>query len=434
MRSAILPLAVTGVLLLACGKSAPAPTPTLASVTAVSTAASPAPASPSGPTAPSMPLPPVSGVPTVNLKQSAPAPLPEGLVIYYFGGRVRSEGRPDTMLRAYRLGGRTVIEDLRRNLPVSGTAYGLAVDADRQRIAILVCVKGNCIEHSLISFSETEDVLLTSDDGGVTWRNRGVLPPDAGFIAGFEGEEVAFYPKSGDSSRDGSTLLLLPSGRELRGPPGTQAIAIRGGTHLWRAADGSLFDASGAQRYGPTIVSGLQASRDGGLLTRLPNVWSAYGDGGEPRFIIEANAAGAHLRAVSISGVGDLAAIDFVSADVLLVNRYYPPSGGVGDAALLNLRTGEYRTIEGIRRDVDHDAYPLAAATGKFGRVHGTESCLNVREKPTVAAPARACFADGVLLKILDGPQRVNDGRDWYTIEMPGSGEQGFVAAEFIER
>ena len=395
--------------------------------TASSTATATVPATPTA-----TPKPGVDA-PTVELKEGAPIELPENLVLYYFGGKVPLEGRPDTLLRAYRHGGATVIEDVLRTLPVKGTPFSFAIDAERQRIAVSVCVRGDCFEHNLIASASTEDVVLLSSDGGASWTELGPVPEQS-FISGFEGDEVAFAPL-GLSSDGLPRLVLLPSREVITGPPGTQPSPDGSRSHTWRRGeDGALLDRSGTVIQVAPRIPGSHVDPSGSILSRLNGIWTAYPFGGTPLFfLLELKATGAVARAVRIGGIGDIAAVARLNVDTLVMNRYFPPGGGIGDTALLSLATGEYRTISGLRRPQDRDAYPLTASTGPIARIKAPGSCLNIREQPVTSSASLGCFADGVLLR-LNGAAQAIDGRDWYPVQAPGSEANGYAAAEFLER
>lgn len=53
---------------------------------------------------------------------------------------------------------------------------------------------------------------------------------------------------------------------------------------------------------------------------------------------------------------------------------------------------------------------------GASARVANTDSCLNVREAPTISAPIRACLPDGTIVRLGDGPVAA-DGYRWWLIE-----------------
>jgi hypothetical protein len=55
-------------------------------------------------------------------------------------------------------------------------------------------------------------------------------------------------------------------------------------------------------------------------------------------------------------------------------------------------------------------------AKGVGATVANTGSCLNVRERPTIRAPVRACLPDGAVVTVRDGPAE-GDGYRWWLIE-----------------
>jgi hypothetical protein len=77
-------------------------------------------------------------------------------------------------------------------------------------------------------------------------------------------------------------------------------------------------------------------------------------------------------------------------------------------------------------------AIARAVQHGPFARVIGTGSCLNVRAEPSESAGVLTCAADGVLLQDL-GQAAEADGRTWAMVMTP-AGEQGWAAAEYLER
>ena len=368
------------------------------------------------------------------MKEGPPITLPGNTVLYYLGGEVPLEGRPDTLLRAYALSsGELVIEDVLRNLPLEGKLYGFAFDPDRQRIAVTICLSGDCFKHSLISTRATEDVVLLSDDGGGTWANLGPPPAAAAYLVGFDGDQLLFGLPDPDAPRSPWKGTLFPVGTRIVGPPDSYPIAFEGRSIVWTTEDGGVFDQNGTVIRPAVFAPGLKSDPTGGLFGLLRDVVIAYvPHRPADHAIVETDHDGVPKRAVAW-GDFDLTAVARLSPDLLLMNRYRPPAGGLGDAAILNLATGDYRPIAGLRRPTDRDAYPVALSVWPFARIKSGGTCLNVRGKPSTDAESFGCFSDGVLLRVT-GPPTTANGREWLPVEAPGSGAPGYAAAEFLER
>ena len=369
------------------------------------------------------------------MKEGPPITLPGNTVLYYLGGEVPLEGRPDTLLRAYAMSsGELVIEDVLRKLPLEGKLYGFAFDPDRQRIAVTICLSGDCFKHSLISTRATEDVVLLSDDGGGTWANLGPPPAEGAYLVGFLGEAILFgLPGTTDSSGFPWRGVLVPSGIPIVGPGETYPVPFDGRSIVWTSARVGVFDQTGGVLRSASPITGLQSDRTGGQFSYLPDILLAYVPGGAAAHaIVEVDVSESPKRAVSW-GDFDLMPVARLAPDLLIVNRYRPPTGGLGDAAILNLATGQYRPIGGLRRPTDRDAYPVALSVWPFARITSGPTCLNVRGKPSTDAESFGCFRDGVLLRVT-GPLTTANGRDWLPVEAPGGDAHGYAAAEFLER
>jgi hypothetical protein len=79
------------------------------------------------------------------------------------------------------------------------------------------------------------------------------------------------------------------------------------------------------------------------------------------------------------------------------------------------------------------DGVPRAPEEGGYRhlRITGVETRLNLRERPSTAAPAVARLRPGVVLDNL-GCRRA-EGRVWCDVQPLGGGPRGFAAAEFLE-
>ncbi|MDP8924690.1 MAG: SH3 domain-containing protein [Chloroflexota bacterium] len=65
--------------------------------------------------------------------------------------------------------------------------------------------------------------------------------------------------------------------------------------------------------------------------------------------------------------------------------------------------------------------------------VAGTDACLNVRESPKTGATLHGCLPEGTTVKIVEGPTAA-DGFDWYRIERAGSLEKGgWVVGRYLD-
>jgi hypothetical protein len=72
-------------------------------------------------------------------------------------------------------------------------------------------------------------------------------------------------------------------------------------------------------------------------------------------------------------------------------------------------------------------------ATTRAAVVRGTESCLNVREKPSARAARLGCLDEGTAVKVVEGPTTA-EGFSWYRIERAQPADKGgWVVGQYLE-
>ena len=72
----------------------------------------------------------------------------------------------------------------------------------------------------------------------------------------------------------------------------------------------------------------------------------------------------------------------------------------------------------------------IASATGRFGRVHDTGDCLNLRSAPTTDSRIIGCVFDNTLLEIHDDTAPYAGWRYVYSAQFDSS---GYVNSAYLE-
>ncbi len=418
----------------ACSGSSKPVTPAASAATPAAVAAEPS----SSPTTTG--LPSVASLNPVPLTEGSPAPLPAGIVLYYYGGKVPLEAQPQVLLRAYQSQSGLVVDDLSARIPSGGLpTFNMVNDLAYGRLAVRVCLSGGC---DLLGGSapDARSIAYRSDDGGITWREIGPLPTTSrlvGFVS--DGRLVAVMPGPENTAGyfivdDNSTVTPVPQTSPAWGQP-----------FAWiRREDGALFDISGAILGSPIHCTGSVGGAGLFLMSRrvLDAVaWKPRPSGTDQvEYVSDVSTDGTLARTVSWKG-DELDIVGRIDADRLLVIRYYPAPGTIGQAVVLDMASGTLSKISGLRAEPDTDTYPVAllavpfnkrSTAGWFARVNTGGDCLNARENPSPTSAVRTCLNDGVVVQLLPLPP-IDPAPEIVPVQLP-DGRPGWVKSEFLER
>ncbi len=376
----------------------------------------------------------IAGKAVQPLRLEFPVELPSNLAVYYYRAPYAKDGPFINLFRTYAAGGnRPVEEDLLRGLPDQGLAFDMAFDPETERIAVLICRKGFCGGYGQPEPS-SEPFLHTSDDGGVTWEERGRLPTFT-FAVAWTGDGLVLSTASDESLREGR-LWLFPSGQEVKAPRDGYLSYVTGlGMVSW-TDDGTVRDAGGNVIFkwnDPTIA--LRGGVVTSWATPLSTKTGYERDQGDqpPTYLLDFDSGQALQRVYSWSGP----VIDPVvrmSDNLILGNALTDPDRfghfpaviiWLSDASIHELR---FPAVQGSVNPVI-----IGAREGLFVRVTGAGDCLNVREGPATSAAILSCYRDNVILRLRDNVPVEAGGISWLPVATP-DGRPGWASAEFLER
>lgn len=237
--------------------------------------------------------------------------------------------------------------------------------------------------------------------------------------------------------------FLIDDNSTVTPPP--QTSAAWGHPFAWvRPEDGALFDISGAPLGPPIHFPGGAAGEGLFLMSRqvLDAVaWKPVPSGTDHvEYISDVSPDGTLGRTMSWKG-DDLDIVGRIDADRLLVIRYYPAPGAIGQAFVLDMGSATLSKISGLRAEADGDTYPVEllavpfnrkAPIGSFARVNTPADCLNVRETPSATSPILTCLADGVLVQLLPSPP-IDPAPVYNRVQLP-DGRTGWAAIDFLQQ
>ena len=303
--------------------------------------------------------------------------------------------------------------------------------------------------------SAFETAFTRSTDGGLTWREIGRKPGrwwarlalDDGVIGlNFDGQQTAY--------------VQLPSGETIGpptslGPVNFQPIVFRGqlawvaGTRILNGAGERLYDLE-LPGYPNLRVQDILALRRGGPSPTgdgFPLIyvsWSADGLPGLTQFFVGSflPPIGTPLKVLQVeNGVPRLAG--FLNERDLLVTQDYVRPGTCtaegktagADPAIIPF---DLRSLSFIGTPFYDEACSQGAQlvvstqfVAIWAMVKGDGDCVNLRQEPSLAAPALDCLGDGAIVST--GKASSNDGtRFWQSVTGP-SGQAGWMAAEFLD-
>jgi hypothetical protein len=371
----------------------------------------------------------------VDVVEGEPVPLPEGVVLYYYG-YVFSEGIPvDRWLRAHQTSEGLVIRDLARSLPGTASLYSLAANYEGQHLVASLCVVGHC---GGVGDPTPDATLQTfeSVDGGITWDEVDSPPLGVRFIGALDAfrTPVGIYS---DYPGGPTHWISWPDGGEFEPPLADARASVVGGELLWEIEDEELPHRGGivVDAHGQVVAGAIRPPLPGQFGFERSDVlnlveWVPWPrDDGRTGYVSQVNADGSMVRTVRYQGT-DLDPIGWADENRIVARRSYPRQGSYGDAVLLNLETGEMNPIEGLRPTAeDRDSYVRGVATGEFAMVDAPGSCLHVRSEADAGSQSLGCFADGVLLEEVEGDSTA----EWLPVRAPG-GIEGFASTKFLVR
>jgi hypothetical protein len=320
------------------------------------------------------------------------------------------------------------------------TISGFYSEPDGSFMAVSVCVNEACGYGGLEFWhGESESVVFTSTDGGLTWTEIGRVGP-VGSVIGYAGGQVIAL--STDAPVAIPNAVTVPGGEVIAAPAGGQWPLTAFGVLLRRTDDGRLlhtdgtefaaFDYEGEEFWVDSVLGSGNDTKGSALVTWVDQL---------PFTGIH------HLSVLDFSEAAPVA-VTSVWSDLLVYPAWWSPKdmialatidvhlpeplGGIGGPYItqVDLETGDFRPVNtgvNLGRNLLQ-----AVQAGPFARVSGTNSCLNVRAEPSATGQVLACMADGVLLTD-SGESQTTDGVTWVRVTTP-THVQGWSAATYLER
>jgi hypothetical protein len=375
----------------------------------------------------------------VEVVEGEPVPLPDGVVLYYYG-YVFTEGIPaDRWLRAHQTEDGLVIRDLSEGLPAGSNGYQFISAPKDGRLFTTICVQGYCGGHADPSADAREET-YESLDGGITWHRSneppGLVLPDGVFLGGVmsDGTTVAGTYDSAEQQYDWFTW---PGRTTVESPVGNARAGMRDGQFVWQTVSFDFPSRGGAlyDEDGDLVLAEMQPPMDGAYDVQRwwefdLAVWYPFPrDTATTGYLTDIAADGSLLRTVRWEGY-DIRPVGWRDDDHLIVLRFYPEEGSIAQSYILAFETGEMNRIEGLQpTEQDRDVYATEVMTGEFAMVDAPDSCLHVRAETNLDSESLGCFADGVLLKVLGD----HGTTDWLPVLAPG-GVEGFASTVFLLR
>jgi hypothetical protein len=369
-----------------------------------------------------------------------PVPLPDGVVLYYYG-YVFTEGIPaDRWLRAHQTQDGLVIRDLSEALPEGSGGLSAERGFASGQFATIICVQGYCGGMADPSPDAKEERYVSSD-GGITWQfHPGLHLPEGVYIAGTrsDGQQIAFRVHDPPEPFEWFTW---PEMQAVTPPVPDAHARMLDGRLVWMTVSGrspgdggTIYDEDGNVIAAPVKLP-LSGSYDV-VRGAVPDLvwWIPFPrDNDATVYLSQVDPGGAVLRTVKLKGL-DPAPVGWVDDDRVVIRRWAWHDGSLADTAIVNLQTGEMNRIDGLQpTDKDRDVYSIGVVVGAFAMVDTGGDCLNVRKEPGTSAEGLDCFADGVLLEVTGGAVADEAGREWLPVRAPG-GIEGYASSEFLRR
>ena len=384
-------------------------------------------------------------------------PFPENVVmIVAHGGYAHGSGGYFSLTRHYRdpKGEIRTDELLRRSESGPMDIPGIVAN-ERGELFATTCFGEFCGYSSGTESSET--VVIRSSDGGMTWKEIGRvkgkwwarLALDNGVVAvNFEGQTSAYmeFP--------GAEVVTPP---ESAIPVGLDPIGFRGqlawivGTQILNRNGERLYEFE-LPGYPNLTVQSVLALRRGGpspTMDSFPVVaasWTADGLPGQQQFFIGTflPPIGLPLKVLKIENGTPRLAGWLNERDLIVTADYLRPStcasdrvSAGADPAIIPYDLGSLSFIGTPFYSADCSLGSQRVVSTQFiaiwarARVNGDGDCVNLRREPSITAQVLDCLGDGAIVNT--GKARSNDGtRFWQSVVGP-SGQQGWIAAEFLE-
>jgi len=410
-------------------------------------------------------LPPLRDIPGANVREMTlgePYAIKPGEVWYYTHLCDACSAPPiPNLWRAYRNGaGELVVDDLRERLRGLGTVAAFAADW-KHGVAFVGTCQGPCgptMEGgSHRGFAET---VHKSEDGGVTWREQGVISDATSFL-GVVGDQVLVA--DANAVMEGTPrFFFYPSGYVLEVPanlPVLEAwpVLVTGSTVVWRTK-GGYFDQAGTRLFGPQFGQyeprGLVADHQyqHSYLTWSERTFAGpWTEQPSYQYVGHIDRDGQMKDAYGLPGDTLWLTGEFQrsgDAPPALYGRFrFGEQGGnpakTSFAGVLDLATAEVRPLSLPTADAALHQWAYVQGRVQVGQpegdtagvvqVTGTGDCLNVRGKPTLESPAFACYVDGVVLGTYGSQGRFAgaSGLTWSLVITP-DGRSGYASAEFL--
>lgn len=434
-------LAVTGILLRSDGGRAPLPTAVAISVTAAPTAS---------PTAPP-PAPSVQAAPTTPPL----VPFPENVVMLVaHGGYAKGSGVLLSLTRHYRdRKGELRADELLKWSDTANSAITGIVSNERGELFASTCLGKDCASEGP-GAPDWETSFTRSTDGGVTWGEIARAPGRWWVRLGLGSGAIAM-------NYDGQSLAVreFPSGASIAPPAvvtGESLPTVFRGRLAWVVGT-QIVSASGERLYELElpgypklrIQSVLALMRGGPSPTgdSFPVIvasWSADGLPGQQQFFVGTflPPIGLPLKVVRVERGAPRLAGFLNERDLLVTQEYVRPgtctSQGIvagADPAIIAYELGPLSFIGTpfYDKDCSQGSQVIVQAQPNFSLalVRGGGDCVNLRRDPSLVGPVIDCLGDGAI--VTKGKGRSNDGaRSWQSVVGP-SGQQGWIAEEFLE-
>lgn len=299
-----------------------------------------------------------------------------------------------------------------------------------------------------------ETVVTRSTDGGMTWREIGRKPGKWWATVATDGLVLAV-------NFDGQArqYASFPGGAAVVPPrPATDEslpIIFRG--QLAWVAEMQIVSSRGESLYGfelpgyPNVrVQSVLARRRGGPSATgdsFPLIfasWSTEGLPGRLQFFVGMflPPIGLPLKVVKIDGEAPRLAAILHERDLLVTADYVRPgtctaeaTTGGADPAIMRypLEPLYFIGTPFYDKDCSRGSQLVISAQPMptWARVKGEGDCVNLRRDPSLAEPVLDCLGDGAIVNLRE-PRSSDGTRSWQSVVGP-SGQEGWIAAEFLE-
>ena len=290
----------------------------------------------------------------------------------------------------------------------SGVPLVPIISDGANRFAAVWCIAdGGCGKRHDGSVVTEIRLLLTSDDGGVSWSTLAEVPPTS-HVVGFKDGRVLLVvlgsPQNTFVLYPGGTAISLPSDHPIESTPslaGWQITQVGDSVPYSIANDASSFISVTRAGVAPSEYFAFPGGR-----LRISGALS-------PTLLL--GTAERSSKAMLLGSPTTLGGFDRLPVIVDLEAKTIAPIDGLVPSA-------EYSNMR-----------PLLLLVGPFARVVTGGDCLHVREHPGAASVSLGCFKDGVLLRLRAETEQTRDGITWLAVETADR-RAGWASAGFLER